>query len=112
MFDYLVTGSKGYIGSRLADILLEKQKKIKLIDNNYFDDCNLDFDIISDNLSSARKDIRNISEKDFEGVRNVMHLAALSNDPIGNLNSSVSSMQYQYTRVWTAFFFLIRFYYR
>ncbi len=87
MFDYLVTGSKGYIGSRLADILLEKQKKIKIFDNNYFDDCNLDFDIISDNLSSARKDIRNISEKDFEGVRNVIHLAALSNDPIGNLNS-------------------------
>ena len=41
MFDYIVTGSKGYIGSRLADMLLEKQKKIKVLDNNYFEDCNL-----------------------------------------------------------------------
>ena len=39
MFDYIVTGSKGYIGSRLADMLLEKQKKIKVLDNNYFEDC-------------------------------------------------------------------------
>ena len=37
MFDYIVTGSKGYIGSRLADMLLEKQKKIKVLDNNYFE---------------------------------------------------------------------------
>ena len=29
MFEYIVTGSKGYIGSRLADMLLEKQKKLK-----------------------------------------------------------------------------------
>ena len=88
MFDYIVTGTKGYIGSRLADMLLEKQKKIKVIDNNYFEDCSFDIDSISDNFNSIKKDIRDLNIKDFENVKTVLHLAALSNDPIGNLNSS------------------------
>ena len=87
MFEYLVTGSKGYIGSRLTDKLLEKQKKIKVIDNNYFEKRSFNFDTISDNLTSARKDIRNISIDEFKDVKNVLHLAALSNGPIGNLNA-------------------------
>ena len=88
MFDYIVTGTKGYIGSRLADMLLEKQKKIKVIDNNYFEDCSFEIDSISDNFNSIKKDIRDLNIEDFEGVKTVLHLAALSNDPIGNLNSS------------------------
>ena len=88
MFDYIVTGTKGYIGSRLADMLLEKQKKIKVIDNNYFEDCSFEIDSISDNFNSIKKDIRDLNIEDFEGVKTVLHLAALSNDPIGNLNPS------------------------
>tara|TARA_E500000331_G_scaffold114492_1_gene111630 strand:- start:2674 stop:3705 length:1032 start_codon:yes stop_codon:yes gene_type:complete len=88
MFEYLITGSKGYIGSRLVDMLLEKQKKIKVIDNNYFDDCNFEFSAISDNFNHVKKDIRDLEIDDFKNVKNVIHLAALSNDPIGNLNSS------------------------
>ncbi len=88
MFDYFVTGSKGYIGSRLTDKLLNNKKKIKVIDNNYFEDCKFNFNTISDNLTSTRKDIRDITINDFKDVKNVLHLAALSNDPIGNLNSN------------------------
>ena len=88
MFDYIVTGTKGYIGSRLADMLLEKQKKIKIVDNNYFEDCSFEIDSISDNYNSIKKDIRDLNTEDFKDVKTVLHLAALSNDPIGNLNSS------------------------
>ena len=88
MFDYIVTGSKGYIGSRLADTLLEKQKKIKVLDNNYFEDCSFSINSISDNITPIKKDIRDIEVEDFDNVKIVLHLAALSNDPIGNLNST------------------------
>ncbi len=88
MFDYIVTGSKGYIGSRLSDMLLEKPKKIKVLDNNYFEDCSFKINSISDNIHAVKKDIRDLKIKDFENVKTVIHLAALSNDPIGNLNSS------------------------
>ena len=88
MFDYIVTGSKGYIGSRLADMLLEKQKKIKVLDNNYFEDCSFNINSISDNITPIKKDIRDIEVEDFDNVKIVLHLAALSNDPIGNLNST------------------------
>ena len=88
MIDYIVTGSKGYIGSRLTDMLLEKQKNIKVLDNNYFEDCRFEIKSISDNVNSIKKDIRDLCIKDFENVKTVLHLAALSNDPIGNLNSN------------------------
>ena len=88
MIDYFVTGSKGYIGSRLTEILLENQKKIKILDNNYFEDCNFELDSIADKYSALKKDIRDVEINDFKNVKNVLHLAALSNDPIGNLNSA------------------------
>ena len=73
MFEYIVTGSKGYIGSRLADMLLEKQKKIKVLDNNYFEDCNFDINSISDNIAHIKKDIRDIEVKDFDNVKTCLH---------------------------------------
>ena len=69
MFDYIVTGTKGYIGSRLADMLLEKQRKIKIIDNNYFEDCSFEIDSISDNYNSIKKDIRDLNTEDFQDVK-------------------------------------------
>ena len=42
----------------------------------------------SDAIRSKRKDLRHLNEKDLEGIDTVFHLAALSNDPIGNLNSN------------------------
>ena len=67
---------------------LRNKKNIKVLDNNYFEDCRFETKSISDNVNSIKKDIRDLCIKDFENVKTVLHLAALSNDPIGNLNSN------------------------
>jgi len=56
------------------------------LDIGYFDDCTLIPDRVSPH--ALRKDLRAIQPSDLKGYHAVVHLAALSNDPIGNLNSA------------------------
>lgn len=80
----LVTGNNGYIGAVMTRVLQERSYEVLGIDNNYFEGCEL--------YSSEQpykqivKDIRDINEKDLEGVEAIIHLAALSNDPLGEIN--------------------------
>ena len=80
----LLTGCKGYIGSVLSDELKKKGFFIKGLDTNYYSDCLLykheeDYQFI-------KKDIRDINKEDLNGIDAVIHLAALSNDPLGEFN--------------------------
>ena len=77
----LVTGDKGYIGSVLTKKLLEKGYNIKGIDIGFFEDCNLAK--IENDYYNIKKDIRDISYEDLKEVDAIIHLAALSNDPLG-----------------------------
>jgi nucleoside-diphosphate-sugar epimerase len=79
----LVTGDKGYIGSVLTPILQERGHEIVGFDVGYFEDCILK-DIPSE-PRSIKKDIRDIDEIDLQGIDAVIHLAALSNDPLGEI---------------------------
>jgi nucleoside-diphosphate-sugar epimerase len=79
----LLTGSNGYIGSVMAPILRKAGHDVVGLDIGYFADCHFFPDAESDKF--IRKDIRDIEAPDFEGFDAVIHLAALSNDPIGNL---------------------------
>jgi nucleoside-diphosphate-sugar epimerase len=81
----LVTGHEGYIGSVLAPDLLERGHDVVGIDTGYFASCSL-VPAASD-VPSVRKDIRDLDPGDLDGFNAVVHLAALSNDPIGNLNT-------------------------
>lgn len=83
----LVTGSKGYIGSELCKNLDLLEFKVKEIDNNYFDENKLDFDESNKNV---KRDIRNLKLEDFQGIDTVVHLAALSNDPLGEFDPSLT----------------------
>ena len=79
----LVTGSQGYIGSVLTHQLLARGHEVTGIDIGYFDDC-----VLRDNHETHRffqKDIRDVSHEDVEGYDAIVHLAALSNDPLGEL---------------------------
>lgn len=80
----LVTGDSGYIGSSLVLILLKNNYEVIGLDTDYFDK-NLPPKI---QLSYKRiiKDIRTVKEKDLNDIDCVVHLAALSNDPIGAIN--------------------------
>ena len=80
----LVTGHHGYIGSVMVPFLLAAGHEVVGLDNFLFEGCNLGED--SCPVPALRKDIRDVEEKDLRGFDAVVHLAALSNDPLGNLN--------------------------
>jgi nucleoside-diphosphate-sugar epimerase len=84
--DILVTGNMGYIGSVLVPLLLRKGYNVTGYDLGYYDkECCL-YEEDTSQYTQIRKDIRDISEKDVEGIDAVVHLAALSNDPLGELD--------------------------
>ena len=85
----LITGSKGFIGSALCNYLSSKGYDIVGIDNGFFKKCKLpNYYRIQkkNNYLDLEKDIRNIKVSDLKNFDAIVHLAALSNDPIGNYN--------------------------
>ncbi len=81
----LITGHNGYIGSVMAPFFMEAGYEVIGLDVGYFRKCSLVPD--SAEIPWIYKDIRDLQLADLEGYDAVVHLAALSNDPIGNLNS-------------------------
>ena len=85
----LTTGHLGYIGSVLTPILNERGYTTVGLDTAYFEDC-----LISQNAvkpaREIRKDIREVGVEDLEGIDAVIHLAAISNDPMGQLNPGLT----------------------
>ena len=77
----LVTGDKGYVGSVLTDILLRRGYLVTGFDTGYYRECLVEPSVTR--YSSIERDIRDISTSDLEGIDAVVHLAALSNDPLG-----------------------------
>ena len=84
----MVTGHKGYIGVVLVPMLLERGYDVVGYDSDLFRRCN--YTAAPVEVPEIIKDIREISAEDLEGVDAVMHLAALSNDPLGNLNPGLT----------------------
>ncbi len=84
----LVTGHKGYIGTVLVPILLEEGHTVKGLDSNLFEECT--FGRPGREIPYVKKDIRDIQASDLEGFEAVVHLAGLSNDPLGNLNPTLT----------------------
>lgn len=80
----LVTGNNGYIGSVMAPWLKRAGYDVTGLDTNYFLDCTLVPDLAA--IPTIRRDLRELTSADLRGFDAVIHLAALSNDPIGNLN--------------------------
>ncbi|MGE0821966.1 MAG: NAD-dependent epimerase/dehydratase family protein [Candidatus Binatia bacterium] len=80
----LMTGHNGYIGSVMAPCFLQAGYDVVGFDTGYFRQCTLVPDQKS--IPAMQKDIRDIGPADLRGFEAVVHLAALSNDPIGNLN--------------------------
>ncbi len=83
----LITGQNGYVGRVLTNLLLENKYDVLGCDINYFPTT---FDNNLHEISNVVSDIRDITEKDLKKVDVVMHLAGLSNDPLGELNSKLT----------------------
>ena len=84
----LVTGDKGYIGTVLVPMLISAGHEVVGLDSDLYARCTFG-DSLPDN-PSIRKDLRDVEAKDVEGFDAVMPLAALSNDPLGNLNPNLT----------------------
>jgi len=81
----LVTGNEGFIGSIMAPFLARSGFDVVGLDTGYYRDCNL---VEPDgSIPTIDKDIRDLTADDVRGFDAVVHLAALSNDPIGNLDT-------------------------
>ncbi len=87
----LVTGSEGYIGTIMVEMLLNKGYKVTGLDTCFFEKGNLN-NVQIKTYNLIKKDIRDIIEKDLEDEKfdAIIHLAALSNDPLGMLNEELT----------------------
>jgi nucleoside-diphosphate-sugar epimerase len=81
----LVTGHRGYIGSVLGPILVAAGHDVTGLDTDYYRGCDLGSP--PELPSSLGGDVRDVTPADLEGFSAVVHLAALSNDPLGDLNA-------------------------
>jgi len=79
----LVTGNQGYIGSVLAPRVAAAGHEVVGLDSGLFVGCDLGGP--PDPIPTLRRDVRDVEVADIEGFDAVVHLAALSNDPVGNL---------------------------
>ena len=79
----LVTGGAGYIGSVLSRILLEKGYNLTILDRLFFG--NDSIKEISNQITLIKDDIRFFNPHTLDGIDAIIDLAALSNDPCGEL---------------------------
>jgi nucleoside-diphosphate-sugar epimerase len=85
----LVTGHNGYVGSVMASALVTAGHDLVGLDTFYFEDCALgDEQEIS--IPALRRDIRDVEREDLRGFDAVIHLAALCNDPLGDINPDLT----------------------
>jgi nucleoside-diphosphate-sugar epimerase len=80
----LVTGHTGYIGGVMVPMLLEAKYEVTGLDTNFFAGCDFNGGLVR--VPALRKDIRDVSVENLRGFDAVIHLAALSNDPLSDLN--------------------------
>jgi nucleoside-diphosphate-sugar epimerase len=84
----LVTGHTGYIGTVLVPMLIEKSHAVTGLDTDFYDGCDFVGDLA--NVPALRKDLRDVALEDLRGFDAVIHLAALSNDPLSDLNPGLT----------------------
>ena len=81
----LVTGNNGYIGAVMTNFLQQHSYRIAGIDCDYYQGSEF-YPVESSLIKQITKDIRKINQEDLEGITAIVHLAALSNDPLGEVN--------------------------
>jgi len=87
-----VTGVHGYIGTVLAPILMSRDLEVVGLDTGYYRDGWLysDDEHLAASPRTINKDLRHITEADLRGCDAVVHLAELSNDPLGENRPEVT----------------------
>jgi nucleoside-diphosphate-sugar epimerase len=83
-----ITGHKGYIGAHLTSLLKEEGHTVTACDIGYFSGCEWGPLVQPD--TEILGDVAAVTERDLEGHDCVMHLAAISNDPMGDIDEALT----------------------
>ena len=86
----LVTGHLGYIGTVLTPMLVNAGHKVTGLDSDLYSRCTYTAGGEICEVATIRKDVRDVEAADLAGFDAVLHLAALSNDPLGNLKPGLT----------------------
>src|SRR4051794_6171294 len=84
----LVTGHKGYIGRVLTTTLSSDDHEVWGLDAGWFSGCTFDYPLPE--VPGWQLDLRDVTVRDLKGFDAVVHLAAICNDPLGNLNADLT----------------------
>ena len=84
----LITGHKGYIGTAMVPMLVKEGYEAVGLDTDLYEQCTFGDGIYA--IPSLKKDIRDITASELEGYDAILHLAGLSNDPLGDLNPALT----------------------
>lgn len=84
----MVTGSRGYIGSILVPMLRERGHDVVGLDSDLFRACTFLGEV--DDAPTVVKDVRDVTADDLAGCDAVIHLAGLSNDPLGDYDPTLT----------------------
>lgn len=85
----LVTGHQGYIGTILTPMLVAAGHEVIGLDSDLYRACTFGDDLPE--IPDIQKDVRDVTVNDLDGFDAVMHLAGLSNDPLGDLNPTLTA---------------------
>jgi nucleoside-diphosphate-sugar epimerase len=84
----LVTGDKGYIGAVMAPMLVREGHTVVGLDTDWFEHSAFSDQLVD--IPTKKMDLRDVQASDLEGFDAVVHLAGLSNDPLGDLNPELT----------------------
>ena len=86
----LVTGHNGYVGTVMVPMLLQAGHDVVGLDSNLYAGATFGANNITQSVPSIVKDVRDVTRQDLEGFEAIIHLAGLSNDPLGDLNPELT----------------------
>src|SRR5258708_3043678 len=86
----MVTGHLGYIGTVMVPMLLRSGHEVIGLDSNLYERCTFEAGGRIGPGPQIRKDIRDVAREDLKGLDAIIHLCALSNDPLGNFRPKLT----------------------
>lgn len=84
----LVTGHKGYIGTVMVPMLIAEGHEVVGLDSDLYKSCTFTEGLFD--IPDINTDIRDVEKDDLIGFEAILHLAGLSNDPLGNLDPEIT----------------------
>jgi nucleoside-diphosphate-sugar epimerase len=86
----LVTGHNGYVGTIMVPMLVAAGHDVVGLDTDLYEGSTFGEENETQNVPALKKDIRDIRPADLDGFNAIIHLAGLSNDPLGDLNPALT----------------------